>query len=87
MTGHEPKVSTAGPGRFVLTLGWSGQHGDEEARVELDVLDAARLRDALSLGLAEIEEAALRTAVAAWHAARARSRGHDRDDELDGDAA
>jgi hypothetical protein len=84
MTTGELTTSTAQPGRFVLTLGWPGETGDEACSVGLDVLDAARLRDALSLWLAGVEESALRRAVEAWHAAH---RTRDDSDELDGDAA
>jgi hypothetical protein len=92
MTARQLGASTAEPGRFVLTLGWAGQDGgdgSEECRVGLDALDAARLRDALSLWLAGVDEAQLRRAVEAWHATvRAARTSDDEDDgELDGDAA
>ena len=48
---------------------------------------AARLRDALSLWLAGVDEAQLRRAVEAWHATVRASRQPDDEDELDGDAA
>jgi hypothetical protein len=92
MTARQLTASTAEPGQFVLTLGWTGQDGDtgrEECRVGLDVIDAARLRDALSLWLAGVDEAQLRRTVEAWHATvrAARTSDHKDDGELDGDAA
>ena len=92
MTARQLTASTAEPGRFVLTLAWGAQDDDagrEECRVGLDVLDAARLRDALSLWLAGVDEAQLRRAVEAWDATvRAARTSDDEDDgELDGDAA
>jgi hypothetical protein len=89
MTARELAASTAEPGPFVLTLGWAAQDtegGREQCRVGLDVLDAARLRDALSLWLAGVDEAQLRRAVEAWHAS-ARGARTDDEGELDGDAA
>ena len=56
MTGARADDLDGEPGRFVLTLGWPGETGGEQASVGLDVLDAARLRDALSLWLAGVEE-------------------------------
>jgi hypothetical protein len=87
MTGRELSASTAEPGRFVLTLGWDGDVEREECRVGLDVIDAARLRDALSLWLAGVDEAHLRRAVEDWHATVRAARTPDDEDELDGDAA
>ncbi len=84
MSGRELSMSTADPGRFVLTLDWSGETGSEACSVGLGVMDAARLRDALSLWLAGVDEALLRRAVEAWQAA---NPTHDDGDELDGDAA
>ena len=78
MTGRDLRTSTAEPGRFVLTLAWPGETDCEQASVGLDVLDAARLRDALSLWLAGVEEAALRRAVEAWHASQRRDQGRRR---------
>ena len=86
MTAPELTTSTAEPGRFVLTLDSPDHAGDELCRVELDVIDAARLRDALSLWLAGVDEAQLRRAVEAWLATVRAARAHD-EDELDGDAA
>jgi hypothetical protein len=87
MTGRELTASTAEPGRFVLTLGWAGDVDREECRVGLDVIDAARLRDALSLWLAGVDEAQLRRAVEAWHATARAARQPGDEGELDGDAA
>ena len=89
MTARELRASTAEPGRFVLTLSWAGDvdGGREECRVGLDIIGAARLRDALSLWLAGVDEAQLRRAVEAWHATVRASRQPDDEDELDGDAA
>jgi hypothetical protein len=90
MTAGRLTASSAEAGRFVLTLGWSAQDGDAgQCCVGLDVLDAARLRDALSLWLAGVDEAQLRRAVEAWHATArpARTSADEDDGELDGDAA
>jgi hypothetical protein len=87
MTARELKASTAEAGRFVLTLGWAGDGEREECRIGLDVIDAARLRDALSLWLAGVDEAQLRRAVEAWHATVRAARTPDDEDGLDGDAA
>jgi hypothetical protein len=86
MTHRDLDVSMAELGRFVLTLGWPGETGEETCHVGLDVLAAARLRDALSLWLAGVQESALRDAVAAWQAS-AGTNSDLADDELDGDAA
>jgi hypothetical protein len=86
MTGRQLTASTAEPGRFVLTVGWAGDGEREECHVGLDVLDAARLRDALSLWLAGVDDAQLRRAVEAWHATVRAARTGDEGD-LDGDAA
>jgi hypothetical protein len=87
MTAPDLTTSTAEPGRFVLTLGWAGDGEREDCRVGLDVIDAARLRDALSLWLAGVDDAQLRRAVEAWHATARAARTPDDEDELDGDAA
>ena len=87
MTGRELSRSTSEPGRFVLTLSWPGEVEREDCRVGLDLLDAARLRDALSLWLAGVDEALLRRAVAAWHASTRPTPVADDEAERDGDAA
>ena len=72
--------------RFALTLGWAGPDSADSATVALDIRAAARLHEALSIWLADVDEDVLFEACMAWHRDAVSGRNDD-SDELDGDAA
>jgi hypothetical protein len=72
--------------RFALTLGWAGPDSEDAATVALDIRAAARLHEALSVWLTEVDEDVLFEACMAWHRDTVSGREDD-SGELDGGAA